>query len=581
MRSIRILLSRYFFLLNVSKRKWFLILCAFLFAALLELVGIGSIGLFIQAAVNTDPTEAPPQWMRFFPEFMIQDANSRILSFGLLAFGFLAFRMLVSNAIQFYIGCFNQLKTQEIQRKLFGSYLNSPLLFRKSSNIASHFHHIGYLPGKFTNFSNDLFSLASNLIMTLAVILLLGFASPIATLSISALFALTALLYFGIIRERSRFYAILQADAAKEQHKNVQESIGALEEIQILRKTPFFTQKFRSIQDVLFRYSMRSRLLGMIPRPLAEISLLSFIIGFSLIYSLYVGNIREISNIIGMFAIAGLRLVPATTVISFSMNGLKGSSFAIHRLFEEIQRIQNTPNLLDSKDQNAPYDPLDFESEIRGESISFTYPNTDTPAIHDLSFTIRKGSRCAIVGRSGSGKSTLINLLIGNMHPSSGNILVDGQPISECITRWRDTIFYLPQSLYLLDDTVARNICIGMEESEINWDRLNWCIEKAQLSELVDTLPKGVNTLIGDRGDRISGGQKQRVGIARALYFDRKVIILDEATSALDEETEFEVKQSILALGPDITVIMITHNLRSDDIFDQILKLQAPDPSLV
>lgn len=562
-------LRRFFKLFNEPTWKWALIFVGFVATALLDVVGIGAIGLFVSLVM--EPDKPLPGFLNF-GLLASPDSRSRIAVVGAIALGVFAARLLLQSSIQIALAWFFGSKMRQIQKHLFEYYLFSPLLFRKASNASSFLYHLNLLPSKFSVFANDFFSLLANGILAALITSFLASTNLIATVVIALLFSLATALYVYLIRDRAQFYAKLSADAAKAQFKTIQESMGALDEIQILGKQPFFFQRFSEHLRVTFVYSIRMRILGMIPRPLAELILIVFIIAFTIFYAWFVGDITAASATIGMFVLAGLRLVPAASSISANIKGLRSSAFAIHQLTEELERINAASHhRLDQRADSVT--PLTLQSGISFNNVSFAYPNTSKTALTNFSMSIQKGSRTAIIGPSGSGKSTLINILIGNFPPSSGDILIDGKPLQSQLHPWRAALFYLPQSLCLLDDSIARNIALGVPDDQIDKQALNDAIAAAQLTDFVNSLPKGIRTEIGDRGDRISGGQRQRIGLARALYFKRSVLVMDEATSALDEQTEKMVKESLLNLGQSITVIMVTHNLRSEDIFDQVIHL--------
>jgi ATP-binding cassette, subfamily B, bacterial PglK len=198
---------------------------------------------------------------------------------------------------------------------------------------------------------------------------------------------------------------------------------------------------------------------------------------------------------------------------------------------------------------------------IESRDVYYNYPNSDEQALNGVSFAIPKGHAVGFVGESGAGKTTVVDLLLGLMEPTSGEILVDGKNIHENLSAWQKNIGYIPQSIYLADETLRSNIAFGLPEKEIDDEKVLQALELAQLKVLVDRLPDGLDTILGENGTRLSGGQRQRVGIARALYHEPEVLVMDEATSALDNLTELEITKAIEALKGDRTVIMIAHRL--------------------
>ena len=217
---------------------------------------------------------------------------------------------------------------------------------------------------------------------------------------------------------------------------------------------------------------------------------------------------------------------------------------------------------------------LQFEKSITFDNVSFKYESAHKPSLSDVSFSIGIGESVGIVGPSGAGKSTLVDLLLGLLQPTTGRILVDGTPINSSLGGWQRNLGYVPQSIYLIDDSLAKNVAFGLDDAEIDQDRVMESIKLAQLSEFIDSLPLGVETVVGERGVRLSGGQRQRIAIARALYENPGILVLDEATSALDSATEAEVMDAVRQLQSTRTVIIVAHRLTTVAHCDRIVRIE-------
>jgi ABC-type multidrug transport system fused ATPase/permease subunit len=217
---------------------------------------------------------------------------------------------------------------------------------------------------------------------------------------------------------------------------------------------------------------------------------------------------------------------------------------------------------------------IELKRELRVEDVSFAYPSTEAPALHDVSLEIRAGESIGFVGGSGSGKSTLIDVILGLLAPQRGVIRVDGVDVRENLRSWQDHIGYVRQHIYLTDDSLRRNIAFGLRDADIDNQAVQRALRAAQLEDFVASLPQGLDTLVGERGVRLSGGQLQRIGIARALYHDPSVLVLDEATSALDTATEREVMSAVRALHGEKTVIIVAHRLTTVADCDRLYRLE-------
>jgi len=277
----------------------------------------------------------------------------------------------------------------------------------------------------------------------------------------------------------------------------------------------------------------------------------------------------SIIQYLGVFAIASFRIIPGASRIFTSFQLIKYRQPTIELLSKEF----NPKNYIyaqknsQSKDLNIP---LKFQKEINLRNLCFSYPIRKEFYLSEISMTIKKGNFIGIIGETGSGKSTLINLFTGLLRPSEGKIEVDELNIFSNLSEWHKKIGYVPQSIYLTDDTVRKNIAFGLRENDIDDDLIKQAVEKASLSEFLKNLPNGLDTIVGEKGIRISGGQQQRIGIARALYRNPEILILDEATSSLDNLTEKKIMDSIHFLKRKKTLIVVTHRLSTVNKCDKI-----------
>jgi ABC-type multidrug transport system fused ATPase/permease subunit len=239
-----------------------------------------------------------------------------------------------------------------------------------------------------------------------------------------------------------------------------------------------------------------------------------------------------------------------------------------------IETIHRDLRLYIPTDDSGTKDTFDFES-LATEALSFQYEQMDSEVLKDISILINKGEAIGFVGQSGSGKSTLIDILLGLLEPKSGCVRVNGLDIGVCKRSWQHIVGYIPQTIFLMDDSLRRNIAIGIADNEIDEVAIREALKSAQLEDFVAALPEGLDTVVGERGVRLSGGQRQRIGIARALYHRPSVLVLDEATSSLDTETEHGVMQAVQALQGDKTVIIVAHRLSTVEYCDRLYRLDA------
>jgi ABC-type multidrug transport system fused ATPase/permease subunit len=343
-------------------------------------------------------------------------------------------------------------------------------------------------------------------------------------------------------------------------------------------------------------------IIQMLPRITIENLMILSIMGYISISQLFLGqSLQEVISTMAVFVIALLRLMPAAIQSILSINQLQNSAYSVEMLYLDLKEVekQEQPQslawaanltsltsllglgkrksevaltildpLADSKWDENP--AMSFVHQVDLKDVTYRYPGTSEPALQKLSLSFKKGQSIALIGKSGAGKTTLVDVILGLFTPESGDIQVDGVSIYGNIRSWQNLIGYIPQSIFLMDDTVERNIAFGVPDRLIDGERLNQAIAAAQLTELVEQLPNGIKTEVGERGVRLSGGQRQRLGIARALYHQREILVLDEATSALDNETEKLVSQSIQALSGTKTLIVIAHRLTTVQYCDRV-----------
>ena len=269
------------------------------------------------------------------------------------------------------------------------------------------------------------------------------------------------------------------------------------------------------------------------------------------------GTLQGVMPILGLFALASLRLMPSFNRILQYIADLRQRETPIRVLHADLSKFRNEPTET-HQDQARPFT---FERALKFESVSFSYPGSDRPALSDINVSVAVGESVGLVGTSGAGKSSLAEIILGLLPPTSGRLTLDGIDISRDVAAWQASLGYVPQQVYLLDDTVRRNVAFGIADAEIDDERVWSALVGAHLTDVIRSLPNGLDAGLGEDGQRLSGGQRQRIGIARALYRDPAVLVFDEATSALDNETEREVTAAIDTLMERKTLIVIAHRL--------------------
>ncbi len=316
-----------------------------------------------------------------------------------------------------------------------------------------------------------------------------------------------------------------------------------------------------------------------IPRLLIETVCIICMLGYMIVLVLTGKNVTDMMPILAAFGVAALRLMPSANRIQNQMNSISFYEPFFMGVSDNLQDEISGKNV-DMSFATADDQPLPVEKQIELKDITYKYPNTDVLIFDKANMTIPVGSAVGIVGTSGAGKSTLVDVLLGLLEMQSGEILADGTNVKDHYRAWLRNIGYIPQMIFMLDDTIRKNVAFGVPEEEIDEERVWAVLKEAQLDEYIKGLPDGLNTSIGERGIRLSGGQRQRIGIARALYNDPEVLILDEATSALDNDTEAAIMDSINALHGKKTLIIIAHRLQTIEKCDMVYRVEGGKATL-
>jgi len=351
-----------------------------------------------------------------------------------------------------------------------------------------------------------------------------------------------------------------------------QESLGGIKDVKILGKEESFLNYFQKNNLVSADSSAKQNAIGQIPRMYLEtIGVISFLI-LILVLIIRGDDFSEVVPVLAVFALAAFRLLPSVNRLLSAANSLRFAESVIASLHEEMTMV--APKEFQAEKPHIQPPSITFHQNIELRDVSYRYPKSETFALSDINLTVRKGESIGVVGKSGSGKSTLSDLVLGLLQPTTGVINVDGVGIDQNIKGWQRNIGYVQQDIFLLDDSIIRNIAFGEKDGEIDIAKITDAIKEAQLVEMIESLPDGVNTKLGERGLRLSGGQKQRIGIARALYRNAPILIFDEATSALDNETEAEIVSAIKNLKGTRTMVVIAHRLSTIEHCDRVVELK-------
>ena len=450
---------------------------------------------------------------------------------------------------------------------IFELYLKQPITFHLQRNSSEMVNNIITEVVIFRDTLLLLIMLIAEFLVVLGMVLLALILEPVGTIVVFSFVVVIGSIYQLISKDFvSRQANIRQRnDALRILH--LQQGLGSIKEIKVLGCENEFLNRFQMPNSKTANAGANYSAMANIPRLWMETLCITTLSAVLIYLTIGKEDFAYAIPSMGLFLAIIFRLLPSSNRILGAIQGLRYGLPAIDRLSLEISSTQVMKNI-----ENKPRVCMAYWNEIKIDNLCFTYPGEKKEIVKNLSVSLKKGEAVGIYGFSGSGKSTILDLFIGLLKPTSGNITVGGKNIQLDIRSWQDNISYIPQSIFLIDDSISKNIAFGVDGNCINENKVMACIRDAQLEDWVNSLPNKYNTIVGEDGSLMSGGQRQRIGIARALYKDKPILILDEATSSLDIKAEKEVMEVVNCLKGDKTIIIVAHRLSTLSFCDRLFK---------
>jgi len=554
-----------------DKIKLSIIFILMFFSALIEMVGIGSILPFITILSNPESIHTN-ELLRFLYQFLHFSAVSSFIVFLGLAFVFFILLSNVSKALITYVAKkFILLRIHKLSVKLLTKYLYAPYEFFVTHNSSELLRNIQKEVNNIVgNVLNPFMDIISRGLISLLLITLLVMVNPLIALVTAVVIIGSYSILYTLIRKTIERLGRERLVVEGKSTKALLEAFGGIKDIQILGREYHFIEDFSvPTKQYALSYAI-NELLSDLPKYILETLIFGLMVLFATFYFLLVKDFSTILQTFTLFALAGYRLMPSIQSVFRSIASLNYFTSSVDTLKEHFRM----PICLPASENEET--KLRLRKEIRLTNISFRYATASEALFQNINMTIPAHSTIGIAGRTGSGKSTLVDIIIGLLRPQEGTILIDDTPLSENnIRSWRRNIGYVPQFIFLSDDTVRHNIAFGFSDTEIDNGAVERAAKMAHIHDfIVNELPQGYDTIIGERGVRLSGGQRQRLGIARALYHEPEILIFDEATSALDTITERAILEAIEELQHSKTIIIIAHRLTTIEKCDRIYLLE-------
>jgi ATP-binding cassette subfamily C protein len=431
-------------------------------------------------------------------------------------------------------------------------------------NSAEYILAISNFVGQFISSTTVLLRLLSEVIVAIAILSFLAYAHGIVLLFLISLLSITMIGFDKLSKgtvQRSGENANKNENQALQ---SINEGMRGLKEIRILGKESLFWERVKVYSANAAHSNVRAQTIQSIPRYLLELTLVVFIVVLAIVAAQKGGESTALLSMVAVFGVAALRLMPSANQFSSGITQLRFFRHAVAMIYHDLT-VEDHDVGHRGKDASTNKTPF---RELQLKKIYYSYPGKEVPAIGKIDFVIRQGEAVGVIGVSGGGKTTLIDVILGLLQPEQGQFIYNGERREALNSEWREQVAYIPQDIFLLDDTIRQNIVLIRDNEQINENRLLTVIQQAKLGGLIDSLPEGLSKLIGENGARLSGGEKQRIALGRALYHRKAVLIMDEATSAIDTETEKEITREIATLKGSMTLIIIAHRhsiLRSCD----------------
>lgn len=543
-----------------------------IFGALLEMLGVGLI-LPLVSAITTPNIIENNEKVRFVCS--IFDLHST-QTFMILVIGALIFVYIFKNIylfLEYYVQyCFICNSRFIVQQKLIEKYLKRSYEFFLYVESGEIIRIIGSDTSLTFSLLNSVLGFFTEAFVSIALIITIIVADPFMALLCAGILGVALLTIEGIVRPVLKRAGFKNQKNSAEVYKWLLQSINGIKEIKVGLKENYFLNQFSKYGKKAIESEKLNNVLGTVPRLSIEAISMSIILGVIAIF-LYSG--REIDAMLPQltaFAFAAVRLMPSVNRMSAALNTIAYQEPALDKLIETLNMADGDFFSEEIRLEDAPHITLYKEVELR--DVTYAYPNSEVPVFSHANMEIPIGKSVGIVGTSGAGKTTVIDILLGLLHPQMGQVLADGNDIFEDYYNWLSHISYIPQMIFMLDDTIKANVAFGESAENVDEGKVWEALREAQLKDFVKGLPEGLNTTIGERGIRLSGGQRQRIGIARALYTDPELLIFDEATSALDNETEMAVMEAVNNLHGKKTLVIIAHRLGTIEGCDMVYRVE-------
>lgn len=573
---------RYIFNRN-DKIKLVVLLFMIIVGSFLELSGVAAFMPFIEI-VMTPEAIFTNKWLSMVYYALNFASSEHFLAFlAILISVVYIFKNVYLTLLQNCILKFSYRTRKNLAVRLLKTYMAEPYTFHLNKNVAELQRSLQVDTNQFMLLVNNSLQMMAEITVCIVLGLYLFHTSHSITGIVIVLLVICVGFFLYISKKVSFRLGMQNQMYNGKLFQWVNQALGGIKEVKVLRREEYFVSSYEENYEKLIYGARVNELLSAMPRYIVEAVCITGLLSAIIVKMFWGFQGNEVSDFIPQLAVCAVgafRLLPSVGKMNAYANSILYCKPSLDLIYDDLKQVEGCDE--SAFNRKKAEGKWNFEKEIRLDNITYRYPDAEEPVLKNVNIVIPKEKTVAFIGSSGAGKTTLADIILGLLMPEQGKVLIDGKNIYDDLDRWYRHLGYIPQVIYLSDDTIRNNVAFGIFENEIDEKAVWNALEKAQLSEFVKGLEKGLDTMVGERGVRLSGGQRQRIGIARALYHDPDILVLDEATSALDNETEQAVMESIESLKNSKTMIIIAHRLttiKNADIIYEIIDGNAVERS--
>lgn len=553
-----------------QKKQCIGLLLIMFIGALLELAGVSLIMPLISAVTDVSIITENKYGMIVCNTFGLSDAREIITFF---AFAIIIVYILKNAYLVFMYRCqyrFTYENNAIMSKRLFKDFLNKTYSFHKMNNSADIIRCVTSDVDQVYIVIMNVMTMISELMVVTLLVLYLGVTNILITGIVVIVLIIAYSINYFILRKKNRFYGEEKQKYSSERIKVITESLGSIKELKILCREKMFVKHFEEVSYDYARCQEKFNTMTQMTKYIIEAITICGVLLAIIVQINVGGNISYLIPQLAVFAMAAFRILPSANRINGALSWINFCSFSMDAVNENLELVENADDEINSEE----IVDIGADDKIEIKNLDYKYDDGEDYILKDVNFEIKMNTSTAFIGPSGAGKTTMSDLILGLLTPTKGGVYVNGKDVSEHRTEWNKHIGYIPQSIYLTDDTIRHNVALGINDEDIDNNKVIDALKAAQLYDFVSKLPQGMDTVVGETGSKVSGGQKQRIGIARALYNNPEILVMDEATSALDNDTEKALMDTINNLHGKKTLIIIAHRLSTIASCDYIYEIK-------